>query len=199
MTGEERQTGGKLFMNVQSDRRKWAALFVVVLLGSVSVLYAGNEETRVDRGTQEQNAPPEMLGRRGIRGADIQVAEEDIRNPFTALHETAAEDSQAAAVPREKKLTPEKMEASQRLPLPELPERQTLPKVPGKPERSEELELCGIMQGRDGKVALLRLGSQTAVLSLGETFRDWMLIHMEEGMVILRKDWQDKYLYLRSY
>ena len=30
-------------MNVQSDRRKWAALFVVVLLGSVSVLYAGND------------------------------------------------------------------------------------------------------------------------------------------------------------
>jgi len=186
-------------MDGQYDRKKLAALFVTLLLCGVSVLYADRDGERVATESPEQNEPPAVLGRRGIRGADILVAEEDIRNPFTPLHETAAEDSQAGAVAKDKKLPTGTAQVETTTSMAACPERPKLQDLTREPVRPVEPELCGIMQGSDGKMALLRFDGQTAVLSVGETFRDWQLVHIGDGVVMLRKDWQDKCLYLRSY
>ena len=189
-------------MDAQYNSKKLAALFVTILFCGVSVLYAGKDGESVSTESLEPKEAPEVLGRRGIRGADIQVAEEDIRNPFTAVHERAGEDCQVQAVSKEAKLSPEPSAARTTMPLTKLPEKpkpQEPSLEPMDEARPAEPELCGIMQGDDGKVALLRIGGQTAVLSVGETFQDWLLVQIGEGLVILRRDWQDKCLYLRSY
>ena len=185
-------------MNVQYDRKKLAALFVTILFCSVSVWYAGKDGESITDELSEQDEPPDILGRREIRGADIQVAEEDIRNPFTATHETVAEDSQAQAVLQENKLPPETAAEKKTVPLAKQLEK-PMPQAAARELHSGEPELCGIMQGSNGKMALLRFGGQTAVLSVGETFRDWLLVDIGEGAVILRKEWRERCLYLQSY
>ena len=65
-------------MDVQYDRKKLAALFVTILSCSVSVWYAGKDGESIADELSEQDEPPDILGRREIRGTDIQVAEEEI-------------------------------------------------------------------------------------------------------------------------
>lgn len=187
-------------MDVQYDRKKLLALVTTIMLCGVSVLYADMDKENVPTETTVQGSASEVPGRRSIRGSDTSIAEEEIRNPFTMRHETATEDSQVAAVDQTKVVPASIPARKDKQPRPKVSERVAPPVSKDQmPERSWEPELCGIMQGSDGQVAILRFGEKTAVLAMGEAFQDWALVHMEAGSVILRRGWQEKCLYLRSY
>ncbi len=187
-------------MDVQCDRTKLLALVTTIMLCGVSALYSNTDKETVTTEPAAQASSAEEPGRHSIRGADTQLAEEEIRNPFTLRHETVREDSQAAAVAPKTAVSAAILAEKERRPLPKGAENMVSPARKDQvPVQSCEPELCGIMQDSDGQVAILRFGEQTAVLAVGEAFDDWALVHMDAGSVILRKDWQEKRLSLRLY
>lgn len=187
-------------MELQGEKKTWAAVMAAALLAGAGFLYAGEEEAPAPAAVSdtERNALPKPGGRQEIAGWQKAEETEAVRNPFSLRHETAEEAPQA--VPEKTEKPPEKA-------LPPVP-KMSKGKLPPEPAGSLQVPgdvlppapmLKGLLEGEGGKIAMIQIAGQTASLSAGESFQDCMVLAIEENSVVIRSGGQERRLFLPEY
>ena len=161
----------------------------LLLAGGAGAYYAGEAEEpplvlQEDK-TQVTAAqePPEI---KGLQQAD---AVQELRNPFSLLHEREgelAEQSPQVSKPEEKKAAV--VLASTK--------KMKQPPADLKKEKNSGLSLCGIVEGDGGRLALLRNGDATVTAGCGESIAGWQVTTVGETSVTLTRAGQVRRLSL---
>ncbi len=168
-------------MDLQSDKQRLVVLLVTSLAAGAAILCAGEtEDVPVEKLPPAVNEPE--TSRRPVQGLALAQASSEVRNPFTLMHETAAEQKQMAVMtdgpPPEPALSP---------PSAALPSQQS---------GEAEPELCGIMQTDNCCLALLRIQGTTVALAAGEVCQSWRVVMIDQNGVVVQKGGLEKRLVL---
>ena len=179
----------ELFMDVKFEKRELAVLLVAAVLSGVCVLYEdAPPEVPSESPAVADNRPAK--GRQSVAGLDAAQVTTQVRNPFSLLHETADDNSPSPAA------APAAVAGSD-----------TAPAAGGRKETVQTAaasepaspELCGIMQGDTGRLAMLRLAGKTVVLAAGETCQEWTVKLIAKDSVVIGNGGQEKRLFLPSF
>lgn len=133
-------------------------------------------------------------------------ANRELRDPFSPLHETRGE---AAVAEQAKVVVPKE---TNDLPMSTVVETvasnvQTESKLPAVAEASvtlpnveeEKPVLCGVIKGNGEKLALLRLGTQTRSVGIGEWLGDFEVVAIFAERVCLQRNGEQQWLSLQSF
>lgn len=127
----------------------------------------------------------------GLRQAND--PERELRNPFTWLHETEQESRMEV---RKSKSSP--MTAGQE----NIPPSAVGPPSAGSNEKqnkgSQEISLCGIVEGNGQRLALLRVGSSTVTVGVGEIAADWQVAEIGTATVTVERAGQVRCLQMNA-
>ena len=137
-----------------------------------------------------QDVSGKELGVKPIAGLEQSEAQRDMRNPFSLRHET--EMDAAAAAPAECKAEIATVagdsNANRRavtvpayLRCSRAGDEAGLPAV----DLSSQPVLCGLAQGDHGKLAMIRIGSQTITAVVGEWAGTWQVRDIHDSVVVL--------------
>lgn len=144
------------------------ALALSFLEGETQVLQQSAPEHRSEK-------PP--LGRLEVKGMERAEKAQELRDPFTVLHEQAGE-APRRAVGKDRAKEP----AGQVSPVGKA--KPAAAKAAG-PQPAYGLRLQGIAAGAGGRLALLSDGRQTAALAAGESLGAWQVRMVEENRVLV--------------
>ena len=143
--------------------KKSALAALLLLVALAGCLFASEPEE--DEGGLILKEPPAKTEERrpahqAIAGSEQAAASKGLKDPFTLMHETREEKSQAA----EKKTAAQAAKPEQSPALPMLPK----PAPAAKPPVVQEPKLTGIISGAAGQLALIDYGGKSLTLSAGE-------------------------------
>ena len=164
-------------MDLQDAKWRKPVVFggvVLLLLGSAGAYYAGVAEEpplvlqKTEKMADSSLEAPMIKGL--ARANDVQ----ELRNPFSLLHEREGE----IAGNELKKASSEQIAASPVLPV--SPEKQA---APAKHGEKEGILLCGIVEGAGGRLAILQVGSNTVNAGCGETVAGWQVMEISRESV----------------
>lgn len=121
---------------------------------------------------------------RQIEGIEAAARREELRNPFTYVHETRGTPVQGApgepgAADQAKPTGAPPSGAAERTPAP-------APGTAAPVKKKEPVTLRGVVTGADGaRMAILAQGEDSAVLSAGEKWRTYTVAHVADDSVTL--------------
>lgn len=176
-------------MDLQDAKWRKPVIFgsvFLLLAGGAGAYYAGAAEEpapvlQSDKHREEQPAePPE------IKGLQQANASQELRNPFSLLHEREGEIAEAGK-DGQKPLpaTTDSGVATQ------VAEKQNRPVPKGK---QADIVLCGIVEGAGGRLALLRAGSSTVTAGCGEMVAGWQVTAVGAESVTVARAGQVRHL-----
>lgn len=176
------------------ERRKILLLGggLVLLLGTgLSFRCLPDSQLQVtEQPVASQDVSGKELGVKPIAGLEQSEAQRDMRNPFSLRHET--EMDAAASAPAECKAEIATVagdsNANRRavtvpayLRCSRAGDEAGLPAV----DLSSQPVLCGLAQGAHGKLAMIRIGSQTITAGIGEWAGNWQIRDIHDSVVVL--------------
>lgn len=159
-----------------------------LLLAGITGAYYANEADKPPVVLQEKASGGEQDAE-AVAIIGLQEANEQggLRNPFTLLHEREGEVPRAA-----KETVPPPAKAA--VPVPGLAAAPPTP-VPMRAD-SREIQLCGIIEGEGGRLALLQAGGSTAAAGVGETVAGWQVTDIGRNGVTVQQGGQMRSLSL---
>lgn len=177
-------------MDLQDAKWRKPVIFgsvFLLLAGGAGAYYAGAAEEpasvlQSDKHREEQPAePPE------IKGLQQANASQELRNPFSLLHEREGEIAEAGR--EEQKPLP--ATATERAAVTPVAKKQNVP-VPK--VRQADIILCGIVEGAGGRLALLRTGNSTVTAGCGEMVAGWQVTDVGAESVTVARAGQVRHL-----
>lgn len=135
--------------------------------------------TRVDSG--------EKVGVNPIAGLEQATAQRDLRNPFSIVHETET-DQPPVPAPLADPAGQSPVPPTAPAPAPAVPGASAAGTGHGQslaPALPVQPVLCGLAQGGNGKLAMIRIGSQTITAGVGEWAGSWQIREITDSAVVL--------------
>lgn len=177
----------------EARERKVPPAAVAVLAGLLPVLalaFPEAETSTLQPAAVEPQAETPPLGRLEVKGMEQAEKAGELHDPFTLLHEQAAEAPQA--LPKAKGAEGPKVSGGGAL-----RDSHSAPSAKaGKAETVPGISLQGIAAGAGGRLALLSDGRQTAALAVGESLGAWQVRSVEESRVLVAGPGGERWLQL---
>ena len=184
-------------MEIQHKRWRKPLLLgsaVLLLLIGADNWYTGSGEEVRQRSSPVQENKQEKGNKAEIRGFQQASGQQELKNPFTWLHETEQE-SVAAVLPEQQPPAEKSSENREISPL----HVDNGQKVRGQSDGSAAVVLCGIVESKDERLALLRVGNNTITVGKGEMAADWQVTGISTNTVTVERAGQVRSLSLTTH
>ena len=178
---------------LKNKRRLYIFLLLLVVFTVVIFVNCNDDDSKAIQLTNQNNAvdnDKDSNGPQPIVGLDYAQNNQEIRNPFSITHETAAMANSEII-----DIAPTEPMPANELPLNKV--TSSVNKASDMPvkvnsklhnEVHEVINLQGIMQGENGILAILQMGNTTVLASQGDRLNNWQLSEIGDNYVVLKQD-----------
>ena len=177
-------------MGVHERRKKMilgGGLALLIGAGISCCCLTDSQLQATERPVETKKVSGKELGVKPVAGLEQAEVQQDVRNPFTILHETEKDPATRVPAEQQVELPAEDSPVGER---PEVGSNANECGIGGGDHvsaaaASSHPVLCGLAQGNHGKLVMIRIGSQTVTAGVGEWAGSWQIREITDAAVVL--------------